>query len=122
MKKPIKRRKKEIDIHEVLKDVTEKVEKTANVKTVFGDPIKIEDRTIIPVATVSVSDGRGGAGLHVESKPVGYIEITKEGAKFVSTPDSTKIALRGILNGVFAVGVFGLVAIIKAFKKEKKSK
>ncbi len=125
--------KKNLDIHEVLKEVSENIEKAANVKTVFGDPIKFENRTIIPVATVSVSGGGGGgfgkdkakakgggAGLHIESKPVGYIEITEQGAKFVSTPDSTKIAMRGILNGIVAVGMFGLAAVIGAFKKKPK--
>jgi uncharacterized spore protein YtfJ len=134
----MKKKKKEMDIHEILKEVSDNIEKTANVKTVFGDPIQVEGRTIIPVATVSVSGGGGGgfekeakakargigggAGLHVESKPVGYIEITAEGAKFVPTPDSTKIAMRGIINGIMAVGMFGLAAIIRAFRKEKKSK
>jgi uncharacterized spore protein YtfJ len=147
----MKKRKKEMDIHKILKEVSDNIEKTANVKTVFGDPIQVGGRTIIPVATVSVSGGGGGgfgreegakgkgrgrglgsgkgplgigggAGLHVESKPVGYIEITAEGAKFVPTPDSTKIAMRGIINGIVAVSMFGLAAIIGAFKKEKKSK
>jgi uncharacterized spore protein YtfJ len=115
-----KKKKKEFDIHDVLKEVSENIEKSANVKTVFGDPIHVEGRTIIPVATVSVSGA--GTGLHVESKPVGYIEITAEGAKFVPTPDSTKIALRGIVNGIVAVGMFGLAAIIGAVRKEKKTK
>lgn len=129
--------KKNLDIHNILREVSENIEKTANVKTVFGDPIKFENHTIIPVATVSVSGGGGGgfgkeakgkkpkgigggAGLHIESKPVGYIEITEQGAKFVPTPDSTKIVLRGILNGIIAVGMFGLAAIIGAFKKKPK--
>jgi len=141
-----KSKRNNLDIHEILKEVSENIEKSANVKTVFGDPVRVGHRTIIPVATVSVSGGGGGGfgkekekakgrgkgkgpfgvggggGLHVESKPVGYIEITDEGAKFVSTPDSTKIALRGILNGIIAVSMFGLAAVIGAFKKEKKIK
>lgn len=134
----VKKRKKDVDIHEVLQDVSQNIEKTANAKTVFGDPIKFENRTIIPVATVSVTGGGGGGfgmekakakgpfgkggggGLHMESKPIGYIEITEEGAKFISTPDVSKIALRGILNGFFAVGMFGLAAIIRSFRKNKK--
>jgi uncharacterized spore protein YtfJ len=140
MKKKIQKKnpKKDIDIHEILKDVAQNVEKAANVKTVFGDPIKFENRTIIPVATVSVSGGGGGgfgkekrkgplgvgggAGLHVESKPVGYIEITEKGAKFVPTMDMSNIAMKGIFNGIMAVGMFGLAAVIRAFRKEKKSK
>ena len=121
MKKGLKKRK-HTDIHEVLKEVSENIEKAANVKTVFGDPVRVGHRTIIPVATVAVSGESRGQGLHVESKPVGYIEITDEGAKFVSTPDSTKIALRGILSGLVALGMFILSVILGAFKKEKKTK
>lgn len=132
------KKKKDLDIHDLLKEVSENIEKTANVKTVFGDPIRFEHRTIIPVATVSVTGGGGGGfgeegkakgkhphgiggggGLHVESKPVGYIEITDNEAKFVPTPDVTKMALRGILNGIIAVGMFGLAFIIRSFKREK---
>lgn len=137
-----KSKKSNLDIHEILKEVSENIEKGANVKTVFGDPVKVGHRTIIPVATVSVMGGGGGGfakegkekakakkkassgvggglGLRVESKPVGYIEITDEGAKFVATPDVTKMAMRGILNGLVAVGMFGIAAIIKAFKRNK---
>ncbi|MFC1568545.1 GerW family sporulation protein [Candidatus Margulisiibacteriota bacterium] len=134
-----KKKKKDLDIHEILKEVSDNIEKTANVKTVFGDPIHVEGRTIIPVATVSVSGGGGGgfgkeakskgkgvgggAGLHVESKPVGYIEITAEGAKFVPTIDSTKLAMRGLLSGLVALGMFSLSTVLKAVgRKEKKSK
>ena len=108
MKKGLKKRK-HTDIHDILKEVSEKVEKGADAKTVFGDPIRVGHRTIIPAATVSVTDkGKGTGGVHVESKPVGYIEITDEGAKFVPTVDQTKLALRGILGGLVAVGMFGL--------------
>jgi uncharacterized spore protein YtfJ len=140
-----KSKRNNLDIHEILKEVSENIEKSANVKTVFGDPVRVGHRTIIPVATVSVSGGGGGGfgkekeeakgkgsgkgpfgvggggGLHVESKPVGYIEITDEGAKFVSTPDSTKIALRGILSGLVAIGMVTFSAVLGAFKRGKKT-
>lgn len=116
-----KSKKSNLDIHEILKEVSENIEKGANAKTVFGDPVRVGHRTIIPVATVSVM-GRGGLGLRVESKPVGYIEITEEGAKYVPTVDQTKIALRGLLSGLVAIGMFSLSSIIKAFRKEKKIK
>ena len=117
-----KNKRNNLDLHQILKEVSENIEKSANVKTVFGDPVRVGHETIIPVATVTVSGESRGAGLHVESKPVGYIEITEEGAKFVSTPDSTKIALRGILSGLVALGMFTLSTVVGAFKKEKKTK
>lgn len=121
MKKIRRKKPKEIDIHDVLKDVSQKMEQKANVKTVFGDPIKLESQTIIPVATVTVS-GKDNGKIEVESKPVGYIEITKAGVKFVPTMDVSKIALKGMISGIIALGMFGLSALIKAFRKDKKSK
>ena len=109
-------------------------------KTVFGDPIQVGGRTIIPVASVSVSGGGGGgsgkdnqtkakgkglgwgggAGMHIESKPIGYIEITEEGAKFVPTMDQTKIAMRGMLSGIVSVGMFCLAGVFGALRKKQK--
>jgi len=116
MKKIRRKKPKEIDIHAVLSDVSKNMEKQANVKTVFGDPIKFEGRTIIPVATVTVS-GKDNKKINVESKPVGYIEITKSEAKFVPTMDLSKIAMKGMISGVVAVGMLGLSALVKAFRK-----
>jgi hypothetical protein len=116
MKKIRRKKPKEIDIHEVLRDVSRNMEKNANVKTVFGDPIKFEGRTIIPVATVTVS-GRDNEKINVESKPVGYIEMTKAGAKFVPTMDMSGIALKGLISGVVAVGMLGLSSLVRAFRK-----
>ena len=131
--KKIKKKKNYVDIHEVMRDVSKQIEHNANVKAVFGDPIKFDNRTLIPVANIMVMGGGGvgpkgkgnppvGGGLRMESKPVGYIEITENGAKFVPTVDMSKLALKGIFSGVFAVGMFGLASLVRAFKKDKKSK
>jgi len=63
-------------------------------RAVFGDPIEKGDRTVIPVAQSlwgsgagtgdSVEDGSGaGGGGGAMSKPLGYIEITPNQARFV---------------------------------------
>src|ERR1700691_6374242 len=67
----------------------------ANAKSVYGEPIHVGSRTIIPVAKVgyllgatsggrngeTVGGGSGGGG--VGARPVGYIEITDTGARYV---------------------------------------
>ncbi len=67
----------------------------ANAKSVYGEPIRAASRTIIPVAKVgyllgATSGGRngetvgGGSGAGgVGARPVGYIEITDAGARYV---------------------------------------
>jgi len=61
---------------------------------VFGEPVEKEGRTVIPVAQSmwgsgagsGMSDGEGsgsGAGGGAMTKPVGYIEVTGQGASFV---------------------------------------
>ncbi len=67
----------------------------ANAKSVYGEPIHAGSRTIIPVAKVgyllgatsggrngeTVGGGSGGGG--VGARPVGYIEITDAGTRYV---------------------------------------
>ena len=67
----------------------------ANAKSVYGEPIHAGSRTVIPVAKIgyllgatsggrngeTVGGGSGGGG--VVARPVGYIEITDEGTRYV---------------------------------------
>src|SRR3984885_13401319 len=67
----------------------------ANTKSVYGEPIHVGSRTIVPVAKVgyllgatsggrngeTVGGGSGGGG--VGARPVGYIEITDTGSRYV---------------------------------------
>jgi uncharacterized spore protein YtfJ len=67
----------------------------ANAKSVYGEPIHVGSRTIVPVAKVgyllgatsggrngeAVGGGSGGGG--VLARPVGYIEITDAGTRYV---------------------------------------
>ena len=81
----------------------------ASAKTVFGDPISVEGRTLIPVAKVGYGWGGGlhpkqadltkqktaeprlgfGAGLGV--KPLGVFEVSQEGTKFIPIGIGKKI-------------------------------
>jgi uncharacterized spore protein YtfJ len=85
----------------------------ANAKSVYGEPIHIGGRTIIPVAKVgyllgatsggrngeTVGGGSGGGG--VRARPVGYIEITDDRASYVEFSLGRKM---------IAVAVLGFVA------------
>ena len=77
----------------------------AGAKTVYADPISDEGRTIVPVAKVRCGfgggsgkksgekgEGGGGGGGFV-SKPVGYIEVSAQGMRFVPIVDPRDVAL-----------------------------
>jgi uncharacterized spore protein YtfJ len=120
-----------MDAKDVIKEVTEKIQKNANVKAVFGEPYEKESRTVIPVARVSIcgcggtrkgnedeenqekSKGKGiGFGLHVKAVPVGYIEIDGEGAHFEEI-----IEQKRIIMAKFALGAFAIFSFVRFLKK-----
>ena len=91
----------------------------AQVKSVFGDPISAEGKTIVPVAKVAYMFGGGsgtggvgeqsargeggGGGGAVRVRPVGVIEISQQPTRFVPISDRKKLA-GAVLAGV-AVGL-----------------
>ncbi|MGD2090130.1 MAG: spore germination protein GerW family protein [Candidatus Aminicenantes bacterium] len=122
-----------MDAKDIIKDVTEKIQKNANVKAVFGEPYEKENLTVIPVARVSIcgcggsgsrkgkedeenqekAKGKGmGFGLHVKAEPVGYIEIDDEGAHFEEI-----IEQKRIIMAQFALGAFAIFSFVRFIKK-----
>lgn len=86
----------------------------ANVKAVYGEPIAAQGRTIIPVAKIiygygggagtgGVSTARhgegGGGGGAARAIPVGVVEVSDQGTRFVSISDRRKLA------GAVAMGI-----------------
>jgi len=103
-------------------DVVEKTREAADWRTAFGEPQKVEGRTIIPVANVGYGfglgfgqgdvppeaeaeevPGGGGAGGGASAKPLGVIVVTPEGVTFEETVDATRIAIAAFLMGAFSV-------------------
>ena len=78
-------------VQELFATLGERLSATANVKNVYGDPVTVGDRTVIPVASVryAMSGGAKGdpqksaGGGGVVAKPCGALEITPEGTRFV---------------------------------------
>jgi uncharacterized spore protein YtfJ len=129
----------EKDLAQVIEPV-ENMMKRLNVNTVFGEPIKEGDQTVIPVASVSyafgfgagygsgqskseeegqppnVGEGAGsGAGAMGKAKPQGVLRITAEGVHFEPTMDPKTIALAGI--AMVAWNVFWVAATVRAFAR-----
>ena len=114
-----------MSIQELIQSISERVQTTASVKAVYGEPITAEGKTIIPVARVRYGFGGGGGtqkvepgsdsgtpkqnvggggGGGVEVSPVGFIEITPEETRYVSFEDRRRVIkalVIGLLLGIF---------------------
>lgn len=86
----------------------------ANVKAVYGEPIAAQGRTIISVAKIIYGYGGGGGtggvgsdrhgeggggGGAARAIPVGVVEVSNQGTRFVSISDRRKLA------GAVAMGI-----------------
>ena len=91
----------------LLQSLKESVLSQANVKTIYGDPIETQGKTIIPVAKITYGYGAGagtggvgdtsakgeggGGGGGVRAVPVGVIEVSDQPTRFVPISDRKKL-------------------------------
>lgn len=108
-----------MSIQDYFQSIMERLQSSASVRTVYGEPIVAEGKTIIPVARVAYGFGAGagpvkkdqgegqteareagGGGGGVYARPVGVVEITKEDTKFIPIDERRKLA------GALLIGLF----------------
>ena len=117
---------------DILEKIGDKLGSSATVKAVYGEPIHVNGKTVVPIAKVAYgfgggfgsghgkhalegeasADGRrgegGGGGGGVRAFPAGALEITEEGTRFVPYTDLRPLAL------AFAAGaVLGMLLLRK---------
>jgi uncharacterized spore protein YtfJ len=105
----------------LLQSLREGVLSQASVKTIYGEPISAQGRTIIPVAKVMYGYGAGagtggmgdakpsgeggGGGGGVRAIPVGVIDVSERGTQFVPITSRKKLfaaTFGGVLLGIWA--------------------
>ena len=111
-------------LQDIFKGITERLQTTASVESVYGEPIVADGKTIIPVARVrygfgggfgegsddnesSSDEGQaggsgGGGGGGVEVTPIGIIEVTPGDTRYISFEDRRRLisaALVGLALG-----------------------
>jgi uncharacterized spore protein YtfJ len=119
-----------MSVQEYLQSIMERLQSSAGVKTVYGEPMVAEGKTIIPVARVGYGFGAGtgpvkkdqgegqkeeeagGGGGGVYARPVGVLEITKEDTRFIPIDEGRKLA------GALLVGLF--LGLIIAGRRSRK--
>lgn len=110
-----------MNLKETLEALADRLQ-TTGVRTIYGEPISAEGRTIIPVARVVYGFGGGGGqsgkptaqsydvsgegaggGGGVRAVPVGVVEITPEQTRFLRFDDWRPLAAAGFIG--FGLGV-----------------
>lgn len=86
------------------------MQSTAHVRAVFGEPLQLEGKVVVPVARIAYGLGggygkpgpggseavlpeSGGGGIRVA--PAGVLEVTQERTRFIPYPES-KLQLTGM--------------------------
>lgn len=89
-----------MSIQQLLESIASRAASGASVKNVYGDPVTVGQRTVIPIAEIRyafgggvggpTADGEvsgGGGGGHGSARPYGALEVTPEATRFISFDD-----------------------------------
>jgi len=111
-----------------VKPLFDKFSQSRDVSLVFGEPVDVENKKVIPVAKVNyffgggggTSDGTdktpaaegGGGGGHISVSPLGVYEITPKSTKYKPTYDLKFIMI------VIGMITFGLGFILRNTRNE----
>ena len=113
-------------VSDTLTKITDRLQMSATTKTVYGDPVSVDGRTLIPVAKVRYGFGAGGGansggnggegsggGGGVEVTPIGMIEITELETRYISL-ESPRVFIKYAL---IAMGMIALVLGIRQLRR-----
>ena len=114
-----------VNVPDIFRSVAERLQTSAGVKTVFGDPASAEGKTIIPVARVRYGFGGGGGsaphrgsepgsedqqealggggGGGIEVTPIGLIEITAGETRYISFEGRRRIVRTLVIGALLAL-------------------
>lgn len=125
-----------MDEKKALRPIEEMLERLT-VAATFGEPLKEGDITLVPVASVAYGFGYGygsGAGHEADeagaeaekseahgaggggggmARPLGFIRVDAEGARYEPMMDMTRISIAGILLSAWSV--FWITKTVRAF-------
>src|ERR1019366_1263793 len=109
-----------MDIQQLLQNFAERVSTSASVRNVYGDPVVVGNRTVIPVAQVGYAfgggggakaespNGGGGGGGRVFARPCGALEVTPERTRFLDFVDRPRRGAALALGFVLGAAVVAL--------------
>jgi uncharacterized spore protein YtfJ len=109
-------------VSKMLSSLGDHLRTAASVRNVHGEPVTAGGRTVIPIARVSYGFGAGGraggnpetagdragsgGGAGMSARPVGALEITEAGTRFIPLIDPVRLGVALVigLSIGFAVG------------------
>jgi uncharacterized spore protein YtfJ len=86
--------------------VRELLERFGGARLCYGEPVRVGERAVVPVAKVRVAGGwgygsgedgdgdGGGGGGWLEAQPIGYLDCGPDGTRFEAIPDPERHAQR----------------------------
>lgn len=108
-------------VAKTLRSLGERLQAGASVRQVYGDPIEFGGRMVVPIARLRYGFGAGGGmegrgkagsglggrgsggGAGISVRPVGALEITKAGTRFIRFTDPAPLGLALLIG--FLVGL-----------------
>ncbi|MXY19753.1 MAG: hypothetical protein F4Y49_00280 [Dehalococcoidia bacterium] len=115
-----------VSVSDTLSNITDRLQASGTTKTVYGEPVVAEGKTLIPVARVRYGFGAGGGsndgesgregsggGGGVEVTPVGIIEITELETRYISL-ESPRVFIKYAL---IAMGIIAFVLGIRQLRR-----
>jgi uncharacterized spore protein YtfJ len=110
---------KMVKIAETLRSLGDHLQLGRSVRNVYGDPVVVGGRTVIPIAGVRYGFGAGGGvnegekakserggsggGAGMSARPAGALEITEAGTRFIPFVDPARLGIAltvGLLIGL----------------------
>jgi len=106
-------------VAKTLRSLGDHLQVGASVRNVYGEAVNVGGRTVIPIARVSYGFGAGGGargseeaeperggsggGAGMSARPVGALEITEAGTRFIPFVDPARLGIALIVG--FLIGL-----------------
>ena len=108
-----------MNVQQLLEGMAQHISAGASAKTVYGDPVTVGSRTVVPVARVDYAFGAGGGrkgeterggggGGRVSARPCGALEVSAAGTRFIPFEDRRRMGLALLLGVVLGAALIAL--------------
>lgn len=121
-----------MQIEQAVRDIAERIGRTANAEAVFGETRQLGDMAIIPVAEVRYGGGMGfgrkdegeeqeegvggGGGMGLNTRPLGVIVVQHDSVQWRPILDTNRLVVMGSAIGLVALLALRRIALAFAHR------